>query len=150
MIYTAAGDHTIGIWNTHTGWARCFGVGHQASVKTVVPHASHPDILASGKRQGLGRISGEVALPSCCSITRLDGVKAHGSMECKESINHNAKPARNAIVERSSSAGRAEHAGGSGASTPCEQQHSMYMHLRMCLSKPDSGRHRQFQVGIGN
>ena len=50
LLYTAAGDHHVGVWDTHTAALRCYCKGHSGSVKAVAPHATQPDVLASGAR----------------------------------------------------------------------------------------------------
>lgn len=48
LLYTAAGDHHVGVWDTHTAALRCYCKGHAGSVKAVAAHAAQPDVLASG------------------------------------------------------------------------------------------------------
>lgn len=48
ILYTAAGDHHVGVWDTHTAALRCYCKGHAGSVKAVVGHGGQPDVFASG------------------------------------------------------------------------------------------------------
>ncbi|KAI8476372.1 MAG: WD40-repeat-containing domain protein [Monoraphidium minutum] len=52
LLYTASGDHYVGVWDTHTAALRCYCKGHAGSVKAVSAHGSQTDVLASGARDG--------------------------------------------------------------------------------------------------
>ncbi|GBF96291.1 hypothetical protein Rsub_09086 [Raphidocelis subcapitata] len=52
LLLTAAGDHHVGVWDTHTAALRCYCKGHAGSVKAVASHGSQPDVFASGARDG--------------------------------------------------------------------------------------------------
>ncbi|KAH7686197.1 denticleless protein [Dioscorea alata] len=51
-IVTASGDQSIKLWNAEN--RKCMGIlgGHTGSVKSISPHASNPDIIVSGSRDG--------------------------------------------------------------------------------------------------
>jgi hypothetical protein len=49
LLYTASGDHHVGVWDTHTAALRCYCKGHAGSVKAVACGEAQPDVFASGK-----------------------------------------------------------------------------------------------------
>eukprot|EP00877_Chromochloris_zofingiensis_P013230 jgi/Chrzof1/8160/UNPLg00207.t1 len=52
VLFTACGDWSVGVWDTTTARKLHSCEGHNGSVKAVRPHSSHPDIFASGGRDG--------------------------------------------------------------------------------------------------